>query len=200
MENYKSNSHKSKSKEKKVEKVVSGDVKTKKKSEIRKFTDNFISEDVDNVKSYIFGEVILPAVKDIISSTIRSAVDMLLYGDSRPSRSRGRNDSRVSYERYYDRSDRRERSNKTYARTGYNFDDIIIADYGEAEEVLSQMDNLIDVYGIVSVGDFYDLVGIQGNFTDNKYGWTNISSAKIVRTRDGEYFIKLPRACPIDNG
>jgi hypothetical protein len=56
---------------------------------------------------------------------------------------------------------------------------------------------LIDTYGIVSVADFYDLVGITGNYTDNKYGWNNIHSASIVRVREG-YMIKLPRALALN--
>ena len=57
---YKPNSHKYKEEQKnlpaerkKVEKVVTGKVKTKKKSEASKLKDVFISEDVSNVKSYI---------------------------------------------------------------------------------------------------------------------------------------------------
>ena len=56
---YTPNSHKYKAEqkqtaeEKKIEKVVSGTVKTKKKSEIKKLTDVFVSEDASNVKSYI---------------------------------------------------------------------------------------------------------------------------------------------------
>jgi hypothetical protein len=59
------------------------------------------------------------------------------------------------------------------------------------------MDELIETYGLVRVADLYDLVGITGNYTDNKYGWMNIRNADIVRVRDG-YMIKLPRAMPID--
>ena len=59
MDDYKPNSHKFKEEqkestsEKKVEKVISGTAKSKKKNEIQKFADVFISEDVNNVKSYI---------------------------------------------------------------------------------------------------------------------------------------------------
>lgn len=59
------------------------------------------------------------------------------------------------------------------------------------------MDELISTYKIVSVADFYDLVGVTGNWTDNKYGWSDIRSASIVHVRDG-YMIKLPRPLPID--
>ena len=72
MEEYKSNSHKSRQNqnddipEKRVEKVVSGSVKSKKKNGLQKITNVFVPEDVDDVKSYIFEDIVVPAVKDII--------------------------------------------------------------------------------------------------------------------------------------
>ena len=77
-------------------------------------------------------------------------------------------------------------------------DDIIFDNRGEAEIVLSRMDELIDTYGIVTIADLYDLAGVTGDYTTNNYGWTNIRSAEVVRVRDG-YIIKMPKAMPIDN-
>ena len=79
----------------------------------------------------------------------------------------------------------------------YSYDTITLDTRGEAEEVLARMDEIIDTYKMVRVADFYDLVGVTGNYTDNKYGWTNIRNAEVIRVRDG-YRIKLPRALPID--
>lgn len=190
---YKPNSHKSKEDEKKkVESVVKGRVKTKKKSEVRKFADVFIPEDMANVKQYIVSEVIVPAIK----KTISEIVDMFLYPDG-SGRKRSSTNSRVSYTNYYDRRD--DRARVVAPRGGYQYDDIIFDNRGEAEEVLEKMDELIETYGVVSVGDLYDLVGIsnQSSYTDQKYGWTNIRTAQVVRLRDG-YMIKLPKVLPID--
>ena len=41
------------------------------------------------------------------------------------------------------------------------------------------------------------LVGINGSYTDNKYGWTHLRSADVQRVRDG-YLLKLPKALPFD--
>ena len=60
------------------------------------------------------------------------------------------------------------------------------------------MDELIATYGIASVADWYDLVGADSDYTDNNYGWTDIQSATIVRTRNGDYMIKMPKAFPLD--
>lgn len=195
MGEYKSNSHKSKERqnepipEKKVEKVISGSAKSKKKSGLQKITNVFVPEDV---KSYIFEDIVVPAIKDIILDAVKAVL-----GVNGSSRGKGSTASKVSYRKYYDDRERRDYSGVTRTRSGYEYDDVIIENRGEAEDVLSRMDELISTYGLVSVADFYDLVGISGNYTDNKYGWTDIRSASVVRVRDG-YMIKLPKALPLN--
>ena len=198
MEDYKANSHRSKEEqklpEKKIEPVVKGKV-TKKKNNVRKLTDTFVSEDIQNVKSYVLMDVLVPAIKKAISDIVTNGIDMILYGESGRS-TRKTNASTVSYRNYYDnRRDDRYSSSRT--RTGYSYDDVILETRSEAEDVLTRMDALIDTYGVVSVADMYDLVGISCNYTDNKYGWTNLRNAEPVRVRDG-YMLKLPKALPID--
>lgn len=68
---------------------------------------------------------------------------------------------------------------------------------GEAEEVLSRMNELIDTYGLVSVADAYDLCGTTSVYTDNKRGWTNLDGAEVIRIRGGYYKLCLPKALPI---
>lgn len=201
MENYKPNSHKSKEQqepvpEKKLEKVVQGKVTTKKKSEVSKLADIFVPGDVANVKSYVIMDVLVPAVKKAISDIVTNGVDMILYGESGRTRKNGPA-SRVSYSQYYDRDRARRDREPVAPRANYSYNDILLDNRGEAEEVLARMDELVATYGMVSVADLNDLVGITGNYTDNNYGWTNIKSAYVQRVRDG-YLLKLPRAIPID--
>lgn len=201
-EEYKSNSHRSKegktealTDRKRVEKVIHGRVRTKPKSGVSKITDVFISEDAANVKSYIVMDVLVPAVKKAISDIVRDGIDMILYGESRGRKSSSAS-GYVSY-RDYSRSDDRDRFRDSRSRSNYAHDDIILDSRGEAEEVLTRMDELIDTYGNVSVADLYDLVGKSSEYTDNKYGWTNIRNAEPIRVRDG-YMLKLPKALPIN--
>ena len=199
-EDYKPNSHRYKEEQransadkKKVEKVVRGKVKTKPKSGVSKLTDVFISEDAANVKSYIFMDVLVPAIKKAISDIVRDGIDMILYGETRGRKSSS-SSSYVSYRDFSRRDDdRRDRDSR---RTGYGHEDIILESRSEAEEVLTRMDELIDMYGTVSVADLYDLIGKSCAYTDNKYGWTNIRNAEPVRVRDG-YLLKLPKALPL---
>lgn len=184
---------------KKVEKVVSGSVKVKKKNGVTKFADNFISEDIHNVKSYVITDVLIPSIKRAISEMVTNGIDMILYG-STGGRSKRSSADRVSYRNYYDRRDDdryRDRDRDRVRTSAYSFDDIVFDSRGEAEEVLARMDELIDQYGIVSVADLYDLVGVTGNYTDNKYGWTNIRNAEPISVRGG-YMLRLPKALPIN--
>jgi len=76
-------------------------------------------------------------------------------------------------------------------------EDIILRTRGEGEAVIASLSDLIEDYGVASVADLYDLVGITGSFTDNKYGWTNLRTASVTRVRDG-FLLNLPRPTPID--
>lgn len=204
MNEYKSNSHKSKeaqnnaaTSEKKIEKVVTGSVKPKKKNEIQKFADVFISEDVGNVKSYIVWDVLVPAFKKAISDIVTNGIDMILYGESGRSK-KNSTASKVSYRSYYEKENDRRDYPTHKIKTGYDYDNIVFESRGDAEAVLEAMIDIIDQYGVVSVGDLYDLADMSvDNYTLNKYGWTDIRNASVNRVRDG-YMLKLPKALPLN--
>lgn len=201
---YKPNSHKYKDKaqaepveQKRFDKVVKSPVKTKKKGELRKFADVFVSEDIHNVKSYILTDVLIPAAKKLITDVVTDGINMILYGATGRGGRSGSNTPYVSYRNYSDSKTERRASERSRTSSHYSVDDIIFNTRGEAENVLTLMDEAIERYKMVRVADFYDLAGVTGNYTDNDYGWTNLRSAEIRRVSDG-YVIKLPRALPID--
>ena len=203
MENYKSNSHKSKeavketSEEKEIKKVVSGKATTKNKSEIEKLAGIFISEDVANVKSYVLMDVLVPAIKKAISDIVTNGVDMILYGETGRSKKKS-NGAKVSYGQYYDRERERTTYTRQSAKSSFDYDDILFETRGDAELVINQMEEIISRYGFVSVADLYDMADLTAPYTANKYGWTDVRTAEPVRARGGGYIIKLPRALPYD--
>ena len=205
---YPSNSHstkeysslskpKQKTKEKHVQKVVKGKVVKKKKSTGKRLAETFLEDDSHNVIEYIIYDILIPSAKETISNVVSNGVEMLLFGESRGTRTyRDRGKSRVSYQSYYDRDERRSQS-RPRRRTVHDFDDIFLASRGEAEDVLSSLVDLIDEYGQATVGDFYDLVGMSSSYTDSKWGWDNLAPAYIERTREG-YIIRLPKTIILD--
>lgn len=185
--------------EKRVQKVVKGPVKTK-KNEIRKFADIFISEDISNVKNYIFMDVLVPAIKKAIYDIVTNGIDMFLYGGSGKGKSSSVG-SKVSYRNYYDQKNNSNSgyrgSENTRSNNGFEYDDIIFPSRGEAEAALQQMHDTIGRYGIVTVADLYDMAGLTAPYTSQKYGWMSVNGVESGRVRDG-YVLKLPRAVPID--
>ena len=193
--NHKPNSHKYKreQQEKKVTKVVTGKVKTKKKSEVSKLADIFVAEDIKSVKSFLFSDVFIPAAKKTIVDMVTYGINMIFYGE-RGAKSKSSSIPHISYRDAYNRNENNRSTDRFRSR--YNCDQIILESRDEAEEVLSQMEDLLETYNQVSVADLYDLIGKTPVFTDNKYGWTNLRNADVVRVYDG-YQLVLPKVTPI---
>ena len=177
MAEYLNNSHNAREKrpegsgppDKKLEKVVSGEA--------------------------ILIDVIVPGIKNAIAD----AVSIMLFGEAGRLGGRNNKGSRASYQRYYDdrRDDRRDYG-RPRAVSGFDYDDIVFDTRGDADLVLDQMESAINQYSLVSVADLYDLAGITcRSYTANKYGWTDLRGAKVVRVRDG-YILELPRTVQIN--
>ena len=177
------------------EKVTTGKVSTKKQSIGKRVSDNLFVEDIKKVKDYLIYDIALPAAKKLISESVSSAVDMMLWGETRrhDSRSGG---VRRDYTRAYDERNIR---GKVATRSGtYSYEEVIFDTAGDANLTLDEMWKDVEQYGMVSIADMYDHAGVTSErYTDNKYGWTDVRSASIVRIREG-YLIKMPKAMPLD--
>lgn len=179
----------------------------------RRSVASVISEHSDEVKSYIIYDILGPAVKDMISAIVNSALSALkdtietsLYGAPRKSYDRASyTDYTKRYKSQYpavkkDRSsyEFKPRDNPTWKRpsTG-NFNDVPpCRSRGDAERVLGKLVNDISKYGEVSVGDYYDQLGISSDFTDRKWGWNDLSQSGTYRAQDG-YRLDLPDPEPL---
>ena len=183
-----------------AKKVIQGGVVRKKKGLGKKFSETFLADDVDSVGRYLVSDVLIPAGKDTLSDFVNKGLDMFLYGDTRASSRRPRTSSKSGRDREYysydsiskGRSERRPTISQS-DRKSLHFDDIILESRGDAERVLDELLDRIATYEVATVADLYDCVAISHDFTDTKYGWTDLSDAYVKRTRDG-YCIILPRA------
>lgn len=204
MEEFKSNSHKSKHQterrqlpEKRVDKAIVSGARVRKKSEARKLMDVFVPEDVEKVKSHIIFDVLIPSAKKAVYDMVTNGIEMILYGESGAGTHKSGTSSKISYRQFYDDRSARHSEQPTRMHSVVDFEDIILEHRGEAESILERLDELVSMYGMASVADMYDLVGITAPYTANNYGWTDIRNAKVVRIRDG-YVIKMPRVRPLD--
>ena len=186
--------------EKRAEAVVTGGASLRKKSDARKLTERLVSEDVSSVKHYVVEDVLIPSLKDAFYNLITEGLNMLLFGGSGKSvkRTVGGGNNRTNYRAFSE--DPRDRDRRhSGSRSFIEFDDVEFNNRGDAEYVLDQMFEILDNYSMVRVLDLYDLANIQNPpFTADRYGWTNLRSARVERLRGGKFIIRLPRAVQID--
>lgn len=204
---YPENSHKSKAEkqesDKKIEKVVKGDISRRKKPLGRRFAETFIQGDARSAWGYVALDVLLPAAKDMVADAFTQGVEKMLYGEARSSYRRGGSPKGGGYTAYnraggsvLRREDPRDRGPSRAARAQHNFDDIIIPTRVEAIEVLERMYDLLSKFEVVTLSDMYDLVGVTASFTDEKWGWTDLRGSDVRKVRDG-YLLDLPRPVAI---
>lgn len=181
----------------KVEQIATG--KKVPQSAGSKFLSNLFADDIQNIKEYILWDVLMPAFKNAISDTITNGIDMLLFGTTRSGRGSskkvnysgiysGGSSSRVI--RFNDKRD--EEPRRKGGIYGYSYQEIVLNSRAEAEDVLWHLRKIERDYGMVSVADMYQAVGEDFEFTDNKWGWSDLDSATVQRVSDG-FIIKMPR-------
>ena len=182
--------------EKKFEKVTTGKVVTKEKNDIQKVASMFIAEDLKTVRDHIIKDVAVPKLQDFFADLMIATINMIFHGDDRPRNNYNNyaQPSRVSYNRYSSNQNNQQRP----IVAQINYQDVIFSSRGDAEEVRSQMLDAVTTYGSVSVADFYDLVGMTANYTDNKYGWYDFNNS-YVQPVSGGYIIRMPKPVALNN-
>lgn len=192
--------------DKKIASVVSGGVSRKKKSLRKQFTEVFVAGDAKTAIRYSMIEVLLPAARDMVLETIQQGLEKLFLGDSY--RRRGSTPPQsgptghVNYGGRYthmmgSRMSGPQRILSRQARSRHNFDEIILDERSEAEEVIDRLFDLVSRYEQASVADLYELVGLASTHTDHKWGWSDLTGASVSRIRGG-YLLDLPEPEPLD--
>ncbi len=190
-----------------VSKVTTGTVTVKQKSEGKKFVESFVEEDAHSIGTYVKEEILIPTFKDLISSIITNSIEMLLYGNS--ARPRGHSGGGyTNYNRVYDRDVRNysgsrrlsesSSSRRTVSPRGkYYIKDLGFDSRADADAVLDALLDHLQEYDQVTVGDYYSACDVTPEWTDFRYGWDSLNSARVERSR-GEYIIVLPRPISLD--
>ncbi|MET0785759.1 MAG: hypothetical protein ABWY25_03560 [Paenisporosarcina sp.] len=202
MTDYQGNSDKSKKlQSKNVEKVIVGEVIQRPKPIGRKFKDIFFGGDAKATVRYVTADVLLPALRNLIVDMTTEGVRRVVYGESSSRRNRTIDfRSRVQYNNPINPVYRDPRE-RTYlpdqppypfrATTKRDLNEYIVSTKAEAERVVELLVELVDQYGVATVADFYDMLGLTSSHIDNKWGWTHLGKIEISQVREG-YLISLP--------
>jgi len=191
--------------EKKIEKVTTGEVIKRKKSVGARLKD-FFGGDMRSVARYVAGDVLLPAMKNMLVDTIESGARRAIYGDSPAARRRGPVDvhrPRVSYNSPIDRTYNRQQGAMLPHQPPHygpsrrqTVGDVILSSRNEADIVVERMKDILDQYDSVSIADFYELVGLPSSHVDHIWGWADLGYVGVRQIREG-YVIDLPAANPL---
>lgn len=184
--------------------VVSSGAVRRKRSLRKQFKETFVSGDFRTAVGYVLFDVLLPAAKDMVVEAGSQGIEKLIFGDARQRR-RGSTPpysgpyGNIAYHKYSSESRMSgpERAMSRRSRARHNFDDIVLDERAEAEEVIDRLFDLVSRYEAATVADLYELVGLGGTHTDNKWGWTDLTGAGVTRVRGG-YLLDLPEPEPLD--
>lgn len=181
--------------EEQKEPIIKGAVKQKKKPAGKQFLENFVNEDGHTIKNHVLFDIIVPMLKDMISNGFQAAIDMLLYGGNsergnRVASSGRRVISTGGNTNYNAISNTKKRYSEGRVQS---CDDIFFEERADAVRVLDELTEQLDKFGAVSAWDLYDAAGLTCDYTLKNWGWYDLNSATVSRTRDGDYIINLPK-------
>jgi hypothetical protein len=185
-----------------IKPVINASAREQKEPLGKKLKRIFLSEDIDNVGSYVFIEVLVPALKDLCAKLIENTVNIALFGNGARPLNRGNNQQR-SAALYWNSSVGQTRpfasqQRSSVPKSSNNFRDLIYDTKAEAERVLDSMVELISTYGVCTVQDLYSLSNMESNnYTNNDFGWMDLKGSRIIRVRDG-WLLELPKPVLID--
>jgi hypothetical protein len=187
--------------EKNLTKVVSGEVTQKKKPLGQRFKNMITGVEFKGASQYVFFDVLIPAVKNMVVDAVDVGVKRMIYGDSAPrgvggygrtSRTtynspvnRGRDSVMLPKQAPHVAPSRASRPN-----------DIVLNTREEAELVLSTMQDIIEKYDFASVSDFHTIVGLPSTYVDNNWGWSGLHYVNIRQVREG-WLLDMPSVEPI---
>lgn len=188
----------------KIEQVVSVPPQVRKRGAWSRVRSILFEDDARSIGAGVFEDVIVPKIKDMLFDVLTDGAHRSLYGGA-GTRQYNRVDTRRNYASYHrpgvqqDREPRREErpALERRDRSLHDFSAITFRNAGEAEGVADRLVDHIQEFGLATVNDFYDSIGLTGEFTDDNYGWFDLTKIRVKRNRDG-YILDLPRPEQID--
>ena len=175
--------------------------KVKKKPLWKRVKDTFFVETAQSVGSYLWNDVLLPAIKKLLADAGTNAINMAIYGESRP---RYYNDGRTHVS---NQSTYASQANKTrpYYNMAGRYDHILegcfLENTDDAYMVRDMIMREIDVYHRLSVLTLSQIVPdelvFDTAYTDSQWGWTSLNPEGILQRVPSGWTLSLPPAKPL---
>lgn len=196
----------------KLQATIQGGVTVKRKTPGQRFSETFLNNgDIQTVGQTILWDVVIPAFKEMIFNSVRDGFSMLLWGDTRASRTGGlRSAGGIvrDYSSYsssiVSRNRDRDRVDIVRPEDSPRYNNLVFTVRGDAENILFNMRDYINTYNDIQIIKLYELVeeqtGIKIAMTaqDAKFGWTDLTNAGIRQIRGG-YLLDLPNPIVLEH-
>ena len=173
--------------------TIDGLVNEKDKPLWRRIYDLIFAENLEDVKRSVLKDIVGPYIKDFFYDVFTGSIERSIYGSSRSNYS-VRNSasraplrpgaSRASYESYY-----KNRSTQTNDEL---YEPVVMESRAKAEKLIDILRARIGQYGNTTINELNDCLKRIGKFTDEYYGWNDLSSASIRKISLNEYEVILP--------
>lgn len=186
-----------------VVKIVEGKVTTRKQPLWKRATRGIIADDAQSIGDFIVTDIVIPGIRTLIYNAVVGTSERALFGTSKHrgsgigiGRMVGSNVTslRTRYDQMSGGEPRRMMSRESRAR--HDFDDVVLETRTEAIDVIENMIARVERYRMVSVADLYDFLGVTGSFADQRWGWTDLSTADVRQVRGG-FLLDLPSPEPL---
>lgn len=224
MDQYSSNSEKSKrmAEQKKFEKHdkkskkaiaegdMSGTAKKQPTSTGRSLLKKAIATDISYIGDNILNNTIRPMIVDMIEDGIGNAVHMVLHPDEeytgyshtrRKDKYRPYNKLGKKYQGSASEDRERRRAMSRASRRGghYVFENIEFEDKDEAIEILDILEDAMEQWGEITVGEFYQAAKLDWTHNDERWGWIDDLGGARVKSSRGCWVITLPEPEYLDD-
>lgn len=175
-----------------TKKIIKGNAK--KKQKLLKLSDIFEVEDMQAVKEYAWKKVIAPGTKRLLEDVVINTLRMILWGGSGTGYSS--QNGRTNYNGIPTRGS--QQNDIQPKRKRFAYEDVIVENRADAEDICHQMEDSIMRYNRVSVANLYELAGVGTTPSDYDYGWKSLSGMDIRTVREG-FLIAMPPVVPLNN-
>lgn len=175
--------------------------KVKKKPLWKRVKDTFFVETAQSVGSYLWNDVMLPAIKKLLADAGTNAINMAIYGESRP---RYANDGRTHVSNqasYANQANRRRPYYNMASRYDHILEGCFLESTDDAYMVRDLIMHEIDTYKRLSVLTLSQIVPdeliFDTAYTDSQWGWTSLNPEAILQRVPSGWTISLPPAKPL---
>jgi len=184
-----------------VGRVAQGQVIRRKKSLGRRAFDMF-GGDARNAGEFIV-TALVEAAKDAVVDGFTGGIERMVFGEASGRRrvrpGGGMFAQNMSMRTNYQQPTTiRQPAISARGRANFQFDEILIESRVEGDEIIATLIERIEQFGFTSVRDLYDALGVESKWTEEKYGWTDLSYARVHRARGGGYLLDLPKPEPLE--